>query len=76
MTFKDFLSEGYFAAKFEDPCEYGFAEDVLNNHRFPDFKHWSDIETYIVFRGAGRDAVKAAKSLFRQWSAECLRKLN
>lgn len=30
----------------------------------------ASIETYIIFRGAGREAVRAAKNCFKKWEAE------
>lgn len=67
MTFKEFLADGLAKGAFGDSPESDFANDVKTDKNFRDFKTWSELEMYIVFHGACREAVKAAKILFRKW---------
>lgn len=67
MTFKEFLEKGLDSGDFDGTPESDFAEDVMSDSKFRNFKKWSDLETYLVFHGACREAIKAAKNLFQKW---------
>lgn len=74
MTFQDFLKESLTSKHFGDSPESDFAADAVADKTFRDFKTWDELETYIVFRGACREAVAAAKKCFRQWEASRAKK--
>ena len=76
MTFKEFLEDGLKKGTFGDSPESDFANDVRTDKNFRDFKTWADLEMYIVFHGACREAVRAAKTLFRKWECRDKQKEN
>lgn len=68
-SFKEFLKKGLETKKYHESPEADFANDVMADKKFRDFKNWEDLETYIIFRGACREAIKAARTCFKQWKA-------
>ena len=67
MTFKEFLESGVKNEMFGDTPELDFAQDALRDKSFREFKKWDDLETYIIFRGADRAVVRAARGCFKLW---------
>lgn len=70
MGFQNWLADGLKNNKFGETPEADFARDAINDKSFRDFKTWDQLETYIIFRGACREAIKAAKKCFRRGELE------
>lgn len=67
MEFKNWLEIGLKNKMFGETPEADFAADAVVDKSFRNFQKWDDLETYMVFRGACSEAVKAAKKCFRKW---------
>lgn len=70
MEFQNWLKTAIENNKFGDTPEADFANDAVADKNFRDFKKWDELETYIVFRGACREAIRAAKRCFTKWQVE------
>lgn len=69
MSFIEFLKNGLENGEFGENPEGDFARDAVADKNFREFKKWDDLEMYITFRGACREAVRAARKCFRKWEA-------
>lgn len=50
--------------------EQDFAEDVVGDKKFRDFRDWDKLENYLIFNRAVPEALKAAKRCFDKWAGE------
>lgn len=65
MSFKEYVAK----RRVTDTPAGDFVGDAKRDRELPDARTWPELATYLASRGAHRDAVSAARSVWRGYCA-------